>query len=86
MNFVLAELVKMNGGSEFRWATDVDERNHLWKARHEILWACMALKPGSKVWDISDWRTDEYCIILYHFINTYILMAYDYETWYLYCK
>ncbi|XP_052229787.1 probable D-lactate dehydrogenase, mitochondrial isoform X1 [Dreissena polymorpha] len=45
---VVAELVKMNGGSEFRWATDVDERNHLWKARHEILWACMALKPGSK--------------------------------------
>ncbi|WAR12916.1 LDHD-like protein [Mya arenaria] len=33
---------------EFRWATDIDERNHLWKARHEILYACMALIPGSK--------------------------------------
>ncbi|KAL4235278.1 hypothetical protein ACF0H5_006916 [Mactra antiquata] len=42
------ELVKMNNGSEFRWATDVDERNHLWKARHDILYACMALRPGSK--------------------------------------
>ncbi|XP_052817629.1 probable D-lactate dehydrogenase, mitochondrial isoform X2 [Mya arenaria] len=45
---VVAELVQMNGGSEFRWATDIDERNHLWKARHEILYACMALIPGSK--------------------------------------
>lgn len=42
------ELVKMNNGSNFKWATDPDERNHLWKARHDILYACMALKPGSK--------------------------------------
>lgn len=45
---VVEELVKMNNGSDFRWAIDPDERNHLWKARHEILYACMALKPGSK--------------------------------------
>ena len=31
------------------WARDADERNRLWKARHDILYACMALKPGSKV-------------------------------------
>ena len=39
----------MNNGSDFKWATDPDERSHLWKARHEILYACMALRPGSKV-------------------------------------
>lgn len=39
----------MNGGSDFKWATDVDERNLLWKTRHDILYACMALRPGCKV-------------------------------------
>lgn len=43
------EIVKMNGGSDFKWATDVDERNLLWKTRHDILYACMALRPGCKV-------------------------------------
>ena len=38
----------MNEGSNFNWATDPEERNHLWKARHDIIYACMALKPGSK--------------------------------------
>ena len=38
----------MNGGSNFNWATDPEERNHLWKARHDIIYACMALRPGSK--------------------------------------
>ena len=38
----------MNGGSDFNWATDPEERNHLWKARHDIIYACMALRPGSK--------------------------------------
>lgn len=45
------EIVKMNGGSDFKWATDVDERNLLWKTRHDILYACMALRPGCKVSD-----------------------------------
>lgn len=45
---VVEELVKMNNGSNFKFAIDPDERNHLWKARHDILYACMALKPGSK--------------------------------------
>ena len=43
------EVAGANSGMDFKWATDADERNRLWKARHEILYACTALIPGSKV-------------------------------------
>ena len=47
--YILADLCNANNGSDFKWAKDPDEKSHLWKARHDILYACMALKPGSKV-------------------------------------
>lgn len=45
---VVEEIVQSNGGSNFVWAKDPSERKQLWKARHDMLYACTALKPGSR--------------------------------------
>ena len=42
------ELTAGFGASGFQWATGADERNRLWKARHDGYWAALALEPGCK--------------------------------------
>ncbi|NKB20183.1 MAG: FAD-binding protein [Alphaproteobacteria bacterium] len=38
------------GGGNFRWADKTEDRNKLWQARHDALYAALALKPGAKAW------------------------------------
>jgi D-lactate dehydrogenase (cytochrome) len=36
------------GASEFQWAAKTEERNALWKARHDAYYAAKALRPGAE--------------------------------------
>jgi D-lactate dehydrogenase (cytochrome) len=38
----------VHGGSAFAWTSAQEERNKLWKARHQAYYAALALKPGSQ--------------------------------------
>jgi D-lactate dehydrogenase (cytochrome) len=44
------ELATEQGGSGFQWATTTEDRARLWAARHNTLFAALALRPGSKAW------------------------------------
>ncbi len=38
------------GGENFAWATQPEDRDKLWKARHDALYASLALRPGCRGW------------------------------------
>ena len=39
-----------DGGGDFRWALQEEDRNRLWAARHDAYYAALALRPGCKGW------------------------------------
>ena len=41
------EIALSNGGSNFEYSSNPEERKRIWKARHELYYACKALKPNS---------------------------------------
>ena len=42
------EIAAEHGGGPFKWTNDPEERNRLWKARHDAYWAGMTLRPGAR--------------------------------------
>lgn len=38
------------GAGNFRWATQQEDRNKLWQARHDAAWAAKAMRPGCSLW------------------------------------
>jgi D-lactate dehydrogenase (cytochrome) len=43
-------LAAEHGGQGFQWATHLEDRERLWQARHDALYAALALRPGSRAW------------------------------------
>ena len=39
-----------HGGRGFQWATRLEDREQLWRARHDALYAAVALRPGARAW------------------------------------
>ena len=39
-----------NGGGQLQFATATEDRNALWKARHQALWAAKNMVPGAVAW------------------------------------
>jgi D-lactate dehydrogenase (cytochrome) len=44
------DIAKDNGAVDFAWATTPEERATLWQARHNVLYATIASRPGAKPW------------------------------------
>ena len=44
------EICESHGGGVFQWASTTEDRNRLWKARHEAYYAALQLRPGCTGW------------------------------------
>jgi D-lactate dehydrogenase (cytochrome) len=46
----VSQLAAANGGGEFAWSNQPEERSKLWKARHQAYYAALQLRPGCVGW------------------------------------
>ena len=47
---IVEELSKNNNGNEFKWAESTEERNKLWKARHDVYYSVKSLSNNTRVY------------------------------------
>ena len=38
------------GSGNFEWSGRLEDRNRLWQARHDVAYACKAMRPGCEIW------------------------------------
>jgi D-lactate dehydrogenase (cytochrome) len=46
----VADIASENGATGFQWATTPEQRATLWQARHNVLYATIASRPGARPW------------------------------------
>ena len=44
------EIASDFGGNDFEWTSNNEERNKLWKARHDAYWSCKAVRPDADIY------------------------------------
>jgi len=44
------EIAHENGGSRFQWTKNTEERQKMWRARHDVAWASKLLHPAGQIW------------------------------------
>ncbi|MGI9316387.1 MAG: FAD-binding oxidoreductase [bacterium] len=44
------EIAQENGGNNFKWSSNTEERNRLWRARHDVAYAGKLLHPKGQIW------------------------------------
>lgn len=54
------DIARDNGAVDFRWATTPEDRAMLWQARHNVLYATIASRPGARPW------TSDICVPISH--------------------
>jgi len=43
-------IAREHGGGDFQWALHAEDRSRLWQARHDVLYAGLALRPGARAY------------------------------------
>ena len=46
----VGEICGEHGGANFQWTTHEEDRRVLWRARHDVAYACKLLRPDSRLW------------------------------------
>jgi D-lactate dehydrogenase (cytochrome) len=54
------EIAREHGAQGFTWASTLEDRNTLWKARHNAYYATVASRPGARAW------TTDICVPISH--------------------
>ena len=44
------EIVREHGGNKFQWTSNTEQRNKMWRARHDVAWAAKLLHPAGEIW------------------------------------